>query len=70
MSDQEKTFILTDLCMWEKNKVEGKADPHGIMVVDAETGQTRYILGGSKIKFVDGDISEPLTQEGYNGVIE
>lgn len=66
MKDTEKIFILTDLCMWEKNKQEGKADPHGIMVVDQETGQTRYILGGSKIKFVEGDISDIASQEEYN----
>lgn len=64
--DTEKIFILTDLCMWEKNKQEGKNDPHGIMVVDEETGHTRFIMGGSKIMFVEGDISNIGTQEDYN----
>jgi hypothetical protein len=66
MEDTDKIFILTDLCMWEKNRQEGKTDPHAIMVVDEETGQVRYIMGGSKIKFIEGDISVPATQEEYN----
>lgn len=65
MSDTQKTFILTDLCMWEKNKKEGKREAHAIIVIDEETGQSRIINGGSKIRFVSGEISEPLSQEGY-----
>ena len=52
--------------MWEKNKQEGKTDTHGIIVVDEKTGQNRLIMGGARIKFVDGDISQPQTQEDYN----
>lgn len=63
---ENKTFIVTDLCMWEENKQNGEHAPHAIIVVDEENGQTRYILGGSKIKFVSGEISEPRTQEEYN----
>jgi len=65
-TDTEKIFILTDLCMWEKNKLEGGNDSHAIIVVDEETGQTRMLGGGTKIRFVEGLISEPLTQEEYN----
>ncbi len=64
--DTEKIFILTDLCMWEKNKQEGTNDAHSIIVVDEETGQTRLLGGGTKIRFVEGLISEPMTQEEYN----
>jgi hypothetical protein len=66
MNDTEKIFILTDLCMWEKNKVEGKNAEHAIIVIDEETGQNRMIKGGSKIRFVDGEISLPQSQEDYN----
>jgi hypothetical protein len=66
MDDTEKVFILTDLCMWEKNKQEGKSDTHAVIVIDEETGQNRMILGGSKIRFVEGNISSPQTQEDYN----
>lgn len=52
--------------MWEKNKQEGTKYPHCIEVVDAETGQVRYIKTGSKIKFVEGDITDTRNQEGYN----
>lgn len=61
-----ETFILTDLCMWEKNKQEGKNDTHAIIVIDEKTGQNRMIKGGSRIRFVDGEITEPLKQEDYN----
>ena len=59
-------FILTDSCMWEKNKQEGKKSTHAIEVVDVQTGQIRYIKGGSKIKFIDGEITNVHTQEEYN----
>jgi len=68
--DTEKIFILTDLCMWEKNKQEGKTDEHAIIVVDEETGQTRMIAGGTKIRFVEGKISEAMTQEQYSAQYE
>lgn len=66
MDDTEKTFIVTDLCMWEKNKLEKKSNTHAIIVVDEETGQMRMIQGGSKIRFVEGEISLPMSQEEYN----
>ncbi len=62
----ERIFISTDLCMWEKNRIEGGADKHCIIVVDEETGQTFHINGGSRIKFVSGEILGPATQEDYN----
>lgn len=62
----KKTFILTDGCMWEMNKQQGKSAPHAIEVVDIDTGQVRYIKSGSKIKFVAGDITVGRSQEEYN----
>lgn len=64
----ERTFILTDLCMWEKNRLEGGHDKHCIIVVDEETGQTFHIDGGSKIRFLSGSILGPATQENYNNM--
>jgi hypothetical protein len=64
----EKIYILTDLCMWESNKQDKKNSPHAIQVVDIETGQVRYIKSGAKITFVEGEISEPHSQENYNKV--
>ena len=66
MDDTEKIFLVTDSCAWERKKHEGGVDPHYIEVVDVETGQCRHIKGGSKIKFVEGDISDPRGQEEYN----
>jgi hypothetical protein len=66
MKDTEKTFLLTDSCMWEANRQSGSRAPHAIEVVDTETGQVRYIKSGSLIRFVDGDITLPNTQEMYN----
>lgn len=48
------------------NKRNGTFHPHAIEVVDVETGQIRFIKSGSKIKFVEGDISENRSQEVYN----
>lgn len=62
----DKIFILTDGCMWEKNKQEKTFFPHAIEVVDIETGQVRYIKSGSKIKFVDGQMTEARDQKSYN----
>lgn len=62
----EKTFILTDGCMWEMNKQMGTSAPHAVEVVDLETGQVRYIKSGSKIRFVEGDITSERIQEVYN----
>lgn len=63
---KEKEYILTDGCMWERNKLEGTNFPHSVEVVDAETGQVRYIKSGSRISLVEGEISEIRNQEGYN----
>lgn len=65
--DTEKIFIVTDSCMWEANKQAGvKRSEHLIEVIDAETGRVRFITSGSRIKFVDGDISDEFTQDVYN----
>ncbi len=63
---EQPVFMLTDGCMWEKNKLDGKARSHAIEVVDVKTGAVRYIKGGSKIIFVDGEITETRSQEMYN----
>lgn len=63
---KKSVFLLTDLCMWEKNKQDGKSAPHAIQVVDVETGQVRFIKSGSKISFVEGEISDVADQELYN----
>ena len=68
--DTNRVFILTDSCMWEKQKQDGTRAPHTIQVIDEQTGQTRYILTGARIKFLDGNISEPFTQEQYNVQME
>lgn len=64
--DTTRTFILTDCCMWEAQKKAGTFHPHAIEVVDIETGQTRYIQSGARIKFVEGLISEGRDQSTYN----
>lgn len=68
MKETECTFLLTDGCMWEKQKQEGTFHPHAIEVVDIETGQVRYIQSGSKIRFVEGDITEGRDQKQYNKI--
>jgi len=62
----EQIFIITDGCVWEQNKQNKTFYPHGMEVVDIETGQVRYIRSGSKIKFIDGHITESRDQETYN----
>lgn len=62
----EKVYLVTDGCFWELNKQTGNEHPHSIEVVDLETGAIRYIKSGSKITFVDGDISDIRTQKVYN----
>ena len=62
----ENTFILTDSCMWEANKQNGTRSEHCIEVVDEKTGQVRYIATGSRVKFIEGNITEVHTQEKYN----
>jgi hypothetical protein len=37
-----------------------------VEVVDLQTGAVRYIKSGSKISFVEGEISDIRTQEAYN----
>lgn len=64
----EKRFILTDSCIWEKNKQEGKRSAHAIEVVDMETGQVRFIKSGSVIAFLAGEITQTLSQEDYNSM--
>lgn len=58
--------MLTDGCMWEINKQTGNEHPHAIEVVNLETGAIRYIKSGSKIKFIEGTISDIRSQEAYN----
>lgn len=62
----EQVFILTDCCMWEANKKNGTFHPHAIEVVDMETGQTRFIKSGSRIAFIEGNITEGRDQATYN----
>lgn len=67
---RERVFLLTDTCMWEKNRKEGTYHPHAVEVVDVNTGQTRFIKSGAKIAFVEGDISKGRSQEDYNRIHE
>ncbi len=62
----EKIYLLTDGCAWEINKQTGNEHPHSIEVVDVATAAVRYIKSGSKIKFLEGEISDIRTQEAYN----
>lgn len=62
----EKTYILTDGCMWEINKETGNEHPHAIEVMDIETGAIRYIKSGSRISFIEGQISDYRRQKTYN----
>ena len=64
----EKIYILTDGCAWEINKQTGNEHPHSVEVVDLETGAVRYIKSGSRIKFIEGEISDIRTQEAYNKI--
>jgi hypothetical protein len=61
-----RTFLVTDACMWEANRKNGTFHPHAIEVVDLETGQTRYIESGARIKFIEGKISNGRDQASYN----
>ena len=62
----EKTYLLTDGCLWEINKQTGNEHPHSIEVVDLETGAVRYIKSGSRIAFLEGEITDIRTQKCYN----
>jgi len=66
----ERTFLITDACMWEMNKQAGSYHPHAIEVVDTETGQVRYISSGAHIKFIGGNISKGRSQDDYNKGLE
>lgn len=65
---RSRTFLLTDVCLWEQNKQNGVYNPHAIQVVDTETGQVRYIKSGAKVKLIDGEITEGLDQKNYNKI--
>lgn len=66
MTPDEKIYLLTDGCMWEINKETGNEHPHAVEVVDIETGAVRYIKSGSRIKFIEGDITDIRSQSLYN----
>jgi len=61
-------YIVTDGCMWEDNKQNNTFHPHAVEVVDIRTGQVRYIKSGSRIKFVEGEITGTRDQEAYNRI--
>lgn len=63
---KQPTFLVTDGCCWEQNKQNGTAYPHAIEVVDVATGQVRYIKSGSRIQFIEGEITEARDQAAYN----
>ena len=62
----ETIYLLTDGCMWEANKRNGTTHPHAMEVVDIKTGAVRYITSGSKIAFIEGEITDIRTQKAYN----
>ena len=68
--NHEAIYLLTDGCLWETNKQTGNEHPHSVEVVDTKTGAVRYIKSGSRIRFVDGEISDLRTQEAYNKATE
>lgn len=61
-----KIYVLTDGCMWEINKQTGNEHPHAVEIMDLETGAVRYIKSGSRIAFIEGQISDYRTQKSYN----
>ena len=62
----EEIYIVTDGCMWEINEQIGDEHPHAMEVVNIETGAIRYIKSGSKVSFIEGEISDIRTQKTYN----
>lgn len=66
MSTNEEVYIITDGCMWEQNKQNSTYFPHAIEVVNIKTGQVQYIKSGSRITFIEGEITETRSQETYN----
>ncbi len=63
---KKRTYIISDLCMWEKNKREGTMADYAICVIDEKTGQHRFVKTGARIKFLSGEISPTLSQKDYN----
>lgn len=66
----EKIYLVTDGCAWEINKATGNEHPHSIEVADLETGAIRYIRSGSRISFIEGEITDIRTQKTYNKAIQ
>lgn len=66
----DKIYLVTDGCMWEKNKRESASHAHAMEVVDLETGAVQYIRSGSHVTFVKGSITDTRTQEVYNKATE
>ena len=62
----EEIFIITDGCMWEQNRRNKTSHDHCIEVVDLKTGQVRYIKNGSRIRLIEGYITDHRTQKDYN----
>jgi hypothetical protein len=62
----ETIYLLTDGCLWEQNKRNGTEHPHAIEVVDIKTGAVRFITSGSRITFVEGEITDLRSQAAYN----
>lgn len=57
-----KRYIVTDQCFWQQltdeerkayNPYDKKRAPHGIQLVDAETGTVVNLLSGSIVEIVD-----------------
>ena len=69
MKPNEQIYIVTDGCMWEQNKKNSTFHPHAIEVVNTNTGQVQYIKSGSRIIFVEGEITDLRTQEAYNRAV-
>ncbi len=65
-TETKNLYIVTDLCMWEAQKQAGTKAPHAIAVVDEKTGKFRYIKTGARIQFLEGEISDEMSQESYN----
>ena len=66
MKKHEEIYIVTDGCMWEQNKQNETYYPHAIEVLNIKTGQIRYIKSGSRITFIEGEITESRSQDFYN----
>lgn len=62
----EEIYMVTDGCMWEQNKQNSTYYPHAIEVVNIKTGQVQYIKSGSRIAFLEGEITITRDQKTYN----